>query len=414
MYQKQNLFNWNCNNNCKSKLTSTYKKETSKMKKITNLFTVFMILAGFTSCINVNGTKAEDNNSNTSVNSTVTSNGIDYQNYLSDYSIIVRNNSAENVVCFKGSPRPENLISGAKAFDTTKLKHDAGLFNSNSDFVLFCVKESDYLANKNNLEALENKPFCRLYCFYNTATANNTIYEISKYLGGELAVTLNNNTRYNIELRADSIHGETIGYTQARTIKTTFSLADTEEIYLFPVFKKFDTNRGEILSVYPKFIQGQASGEAMYTRLVFDNETTSYTIDARQWTDATNVSFAHTAAYIRIINSSNVAISVFNGSNSNELLTQQGGKGIKSGSESIFTLNMPAKIGSGENDFAYEESISTSQLKIGDAMKQYFLTKDGNTPFTYEAGKEYQYTITGATIYDLNWESTPEVVELEF
>lgn len=404
---------WDCNNNCKSGLTSTYKKETSKMKKITNLFVAVMVLAGLTSCINVNGTtKADDNSSNEKTN--VSSNGIDYQNYISDYSIIVRNNSSENVVCFKGSPRHENLISGAKAFDTTHLKHDSGLFNSSSDFVLFCVKESDYIANKNNLEALENKPFCRLYCFFNTSSANDTVYDISKYLGGEFAVTLNNNTRYNIELRADSIHGETIGYTQARTIKTTFSLADTEELYLFPVFKKFDYNRGEILSVYPKYIQGNATGEAMYTRLVFDNETTSYTIDARQWIDATNISFAHTAAYIRIVNSSNVAISVFNGSNSNELLTQTGGKGIKSGGESVFTINMPAKIGSGENDFAYEDSISTSQIKIGDAMKQYFLSKDGNTPFTYEAGNEYVFTITGPTIYDLNWDTTPEVIELEF
>ncbi len=383
------------------------------MKKLNSLFILVMILAGLTSCINVNGSENTENN-NSETTSYSASKEIDYQSYLSDYSIIVRNNSAENVVCFKGSPRAENLISGAKAFETTKLKHDSGLFNSNSDFVLFCVKESDYLANKNNLEALENKPFCRLYCFYNTSTANNTVYEISKYLGGELAVTLNNNTRYNIELRADSIHGETIGYTQARTIKTTFNLADTEEIYLFPVFKKFDYNRGEILSVYPKYIQGNAAGEAMYTRLVFDNETNSYTIDARQWLEATNISFAHTAAYIRIVNSSNVAISVFNGSNSNELLTQQGGKGIKSGGESVFTLNMPAKIGSGKSDFAYEDSISTSQIKIGDAMKQYFLTKDSNTPFTYEAGNEYVFTITGPTIYDLNWDTTPEVVELEF
>ncbi len=393
------------------KLKETFKTNQNKeqkevlMKKVLLAAAVgtAMLMAGMTSCINVSQQNTSEE--------TGSIKKIDYQNYTSDYSIIVKNNSAKNLVCFKGSPRAENLISGVRAFDTVHLKNESSLFGSTSDFVLFCVTEEDYQANINNLSALDNTPFARIYSFYNTNTPNNTVYEISKYLGSECQVTLNNNTRYNIELRANSIHGDTIGYTQARTIKTTFSLVETDEIYVFPVFKKYDQNRGEIVSVYPKYNSGKATGEACYTRLVFDNETTSYTIDAKQWTDASNITFAHSAAYIRIINSSNVAVSVFNGSNSDELITQTGGKGIKSGGESIFTLNMPEKVGSGEEDFAYETSLSTSQIKIGDAMHQYFLTKDGNKPYTFEAGYEYTFVVKGPNIYDLDWDIDNILVE---
>ena len=118
---------------------------------------------------------------------------------------------------------------------------------------MFLVTEEDYLTNKNDLSALDNAPFTRLYAYYNaTSSDNNVVYEISKSMGGNCSIVLNNgNSPYNVELRMNGIYGDTIGYSKDHTVNTTFKV-DAGDYYVFPVFRKFDSGINEIVTVYPK------------------------------------------------------------------------------------------------------------------------------------------------------------------
>jgi hypothetical protein len=127
-------------------------------------------------------------------------------------------------VAFKGAPSPSSLISGVPIGGGEHgLKKDAALFATTGDFVLFLVTEADYIANKDNLSALANRPFTRIYAFYNTNAENKLTYTISSFLGGDKRIILQNNTSYNIELRRDGIQGELIGYAGQSSYNTSYA-----------------------------------------------------------------------------------------------------------------------------------------------------------------------------------------------
>jgi hypothetical protein len=112
--------------------------------------------------------------------------GIDYTNYLTNYSIKVKNDSNKKLVAFRGSPSASSYISGVPIGGGEHgLKKDAALFATSGDFVLFLVTEEDYLANKDNLSTLQNKPFTRIYAYYNASAPNNLTYTISSILVGD-------------------------------------------------------------------------------------------------------------------------------------------------------------------------------------------------------------------------------------
>ena len=213
-------------------------------------------------------------------------NGVDYTDYsASDYVVKVKNNTLKNLVVFKGEPSVDNLMGGVPASATNHgLKKNSSMFVDSSDFVLFFVTEEDYTANKDNLSNLKTKPFARLYAYYNTNAKNQIVYSVSSDMGGAGKINLNNNTPYNVELRKDSIYGEVIGYTAARTINTTFSV-EPGDYYIFPVFRKFDKTLNEIVTVYPQDQDGDAHVEVLN---VTDSKTRE--LNASEWSE--NVTFA--------------------------------------------------------------------------------------------------------------------------
>ena len=207
---------------------------------------------------------------------TESASGVDYENYGSDnYVVKVKNNTTKKLVVFKGEPSADTLMGGVPANATNHgLKKNSSMFADSSDFVLFFVTEEDYLAHKDNLSSLKTKPFARLYAYYNTNAKNQIVYSVSNDMGGTGKLNLNNNTPYNVELRKDSIYGEVIGYTSARTINTTFSV-QPGDYYIFPVFRKFDKTLNEIVTVYPQDQDGDAYVEVL-------NVTDSKTMELMQ------------------------------------------------------------------------------------------------------------------------------------
>ncbi|MBR6199024.1 MAG: Ig-like domain-containing protein [Spirochaetales bacterium] len=340
----------------------------------------------------------------------VTAPAIDYTNYITgNRSITVRNNTSKNLVAFKGNPSAANLISGIPASATNHgLKLDKTLFANSTDFILFVVTEEDYKANANNLELLSNKPFTRLYAYYNdNANNNNMVYPISSKLGGNCHIILNNMTSYNVELRRDGIDGETLGYSAANTVNTTFAV-DADEYYLFPVFRKFDKSSGEIITAYPKYISGDSIGEAVVNIFDLNTSTPNVELNAKDWIK--DIKFAPSAAYLRIKNQSANGVSLYKGSLSTALTTSTGGAIINTGSEMTFEVKMKRKSDVNQEYNEYEEE---TDYRIGNKVNsgKYIISGDTSPSgkFAFYAGKMYTVIVTGTGTginIDTSWMDT--------
>ena len=333
--------------------------------------------------------------SNTNSGTEVSANGVDFTNYAtSTYSLKVTNNSAKRLVAFKGTPSTDTLIGGIPASTSNHgLKKVDSLFSTSGDFVLFLVTEENYNENKDNLSALETKAFGKMYAYYNTNAVSNFVYQISSIMGGDGTITVDNGTNYYVELRRNGIYGETIGYAGPNAIGTTFKV-DYGNYYVFPVFRKYDSRLGEIVTVYPKNSDGKS-----YVKIV---GLTSSSPSARfQTADfVSSVTFTQGYSYIRVVNSSVEGFEFYDGNNSTASTVEGDSTIINSGSSFLYALKMDLKNSDSTTQvYEYEDSKQYNQLYVGNALIS-------NVPltselYTYEAGKIYTYTVTGADAYNL-------------
>lgn len=379
------------------------------MKKLLSILALAVIGLSFTSCFFFPDDKPKEKS------------GVDFTNYSTgDYVIKVTNNTAKKLVAFKGTPSATTLMGGIPATTSNHgLKLNEALFPDSTDFVLFVVSEEDYIEKRQSLTELANTPFARLYAYYNKNAPNNYVYQISSKMGGNGKLTFNNNTGFNVELRKDGIFGETIGYAAADTINTTFSL-DFGDYYIFPVFRKFDPVINEIVTVYPKYsgltgTDAAANGKAIVELIALTSDTPSRTINSNKW-KTEKYTFASGYAYIRITNSSSVDIQLFNGANSDPLMTSTGSTFIPSGETKTFTLEMAINNQNSNTGFVeYQDFKSYSQFYVGNALsKPIYLTGDSTTTFDYYGGKIYDYTVLGETAYTLVVTANPTVSDMEF
>lgn len=333
-------------------------------------------------------------------------NGIDYTNYASpNFSIRVKNDTNKKLVAFKNTPASNTLMGGIPAGGGEHgLKKDASLFSTTNDFVLFIVTEADYLANKDNLGALENKPFTRLYAFYNTNSVNANVYRISGILGGTKKIVLQNATDYNVELRQDSQeYGQTIGYTTRQTFNTTFYV-DAADYMVFPVFRKFNTTLGEIMSGYPVFQgEGPLKGKAWFTEFSLFS-TDEATINALNF--VTGIKVQAGAAFLIVQNNSGVGIGLWDGIT--RQTTESGGQVINPNGSMIFPIYM-TRVQQTFTPYAKKE-----QFKIGTSAAQdniplppdsYTDGESINVNNVYLEGKIYQINVTGADANTLTFSS---------
>ncbi|MBO5125440.1 MAG: hypothetical protein J6C11_09985 [Spirochaetaceae bacterium] len=340
---------------------------------------------------------------------TESASGVDYENYsTSDYVVKVKNNTTKKLVVFKGEPSADTLMGGVPASATNHgLKKNSSLFSSSSDFVLFFVTEEDYVAHKDNLSNLKTKPFTRLYAYYNKNAPNNFVYEISSIMGGTGKITLNNSSDYNVELRRNSIHGEVIGYSAAKTYNTEF-MVDPGDYLIFPVFRKFDTTLNEIVTVFPKYSAGTpAAGQAFSV----EHQITSNSplvVNSDKW--AKDVTFTNGYAYLKLKNESKAGIRLYAGANTEALTTSTGGQVINSGSSLIYQIEMTRL--SGVEGYKFSESEKIASLLYGGSEKSDYSIPE----HTFEAGKLYTFTVTGDNVWTLtgDWEGSGVPVENGF
>ena len=354
-----------------------------KTKKLLTAALAAIIGLSFVACIPTSNASEGSGNQQEEIT-------IDYQNH-SDYSVKVKNETSKNVVCFKGAPSEATLLSGVRATDTVGLKKPSSLFGDESkDFALFVVTEEDYKTAKANddWETLKNSPFARIYAFYNaTAENNNNVYVISKSMGGNYKLYLNNMTNYNVELRKDGLYGPSLAYSAKQTLKTTIGV-EGGEYDLFPVFRKFDKSSGEIISSFPK----TKNKKPYYFGFSLDNETTEYEIDATEFTNGGEFEISPSMAQITINNQSKTGISLYEGNGSTPTRTEAGGQKVNSGKQLVFSIQMASL---GKEEFEAERYLAS--WKYGTAAQKYDIPAN-----TFKAGYRYVLNVTGTTYDDLS------------
>ncbi|MBR6913556.1 MAG: hypothetical protein IKN34_07105, partial [Treponema sp.] len=241
--------------------------------------------------------------------------------------------------------------------------------------------------------ALANSPFARFYAYYNTNADNENVYEISSKMGGSGQLKLQNNTKYNVELRINSTSGETLGYTGAQTLNTTFHV-EPGDYSIFPVFRKYNSKTNEIMTVYPKDAEGNAYIE-------FFNLKEEYELNALNWSQ--NITFTAASAYIYVNNQSTVGIQFYKGTN--PVTTSTGGKIINSTDHLVFEVPMPM--------FGQTVASSTdiSAYAIGTPASTPVSITGGESK-TIEAGKMYVLNVTGTSYAHLSCAFSEEVQDV--
>ena len=278
---------------------------------------------------------------------------VDFISHNINYSILVRNNTSERLIAFMGDLTPEMLIGGIPARATGHgLPNDPALFDRSKEFPLILLTEAQYNANKNNLDVLKNTPFTRVYVFYNRNGDNSAVYEISNNLGGNNSLRIiNASTSVNVELRLGGVAGEIIGYAPAGMLQTTLRMQDGD-YDIFPVFKRYNTARDVVETVYPKMANFDYSWFQNYS-FEGGNEVV---MDLKPLLGS--LTFSSGSAWVVIRNqTTSGGIRFFEGSSPRR--TPSGIETINSGNEITFQVDMPA-IGT-----TYADSVTVANWSFG-------------------------------------------------
>lgn len=357
------------------------------------------------------------------------STAIDYTSYPAANALItVKNNSSSDMVLFNGVPSNEKILGGVRANSKITLKRDPVLFPKATDFIVYVVTADNYEANKDNLKVLDTAPYTSFMAVYNDNASNTDFfYQISSALRGTNKLIINNPTNYNLELRNMGMEGETLCFVRKGTYQVTYNLdraAVTNEgqVMLFPVFRKFDSNSGEIFDIYPTYTSGRNAGKPKFVLFGFDDENSKFEMNASEWVEG--IKFCPSATYIEIINNADMGLKFYDGKNATARTTSSGGVVINTGKSMIFPVNMTQLSGT-----SYSETVTLAGYRLGnnDINDIYIfsdLVPDAEGKVTYEAttansgktqelkgGCIYSFTISGGM--EDNYYITPKTETIE-
>jgi len=324
--------------------------------------------------------------------------GVDFKNYSSDFSIKVQNNTKKRLVAFKITPSASNLIGGIPNTGSNEhgLPKPKGLFTSTGDFTVILVTEDDYIKNKKNLSVLSDAPFATFLAYYNTNSENYVVYPISAHLGGDRIIRIDNNTDLNMELRLDGVHGPILGYAHYGMRNVNLKV-EANDYMVFPVFRRYSESMGEIITVYPKYKEGQpGAGKAKLTSFSLRGNRTIEIIEGNKFL-GDDIELKTGSAYLTIINN-NVGTGLEFRRGGQPIVTSTGGRFINRGGESMtFQINMPKINGSSDQ---YEEELP---IAVG-SFTLYGGGESVNIPaYTYKSETRYRLNVTGINAYDIQF-----------
>jgi hypothetical protein len=184
----------------------------------------------------------------------------------------------------------------------------------------------------------------------------------------------------NVELRLNGIAGETLGYAAAGMLQTRL-FVNAGDYLLFPVFKKYNALRDEIITVYPK----GGTDRAWYTQLQLgDGGQNEYSLDVSTLVTG---SFSTGTAWLIIDNqASDTGIQLQKGGAVQK--TSTGFATINNGFPRTFQIDMSKVPGSASS---YASSTNIAAYTLGRAGDQYEI---GNHDLYVD--KIYKVTVTGS------------------
>ncbi|MDR1588235.1 MAG: hypothetical protein LBS57_12330 [Treponema sp.] len=280
--------------------------------------------------------------------------GVDAVSYdtAGSYSIRIKNESNRDLIAFKASLSAANILGAVpKQAGDHGLKLNTTLFPSgqSQDFSVIFLTQEDYEQYKDNLSSREQYPFTRIFAAYNASGTNETPWIVSGRLGGDNKLVINNQTQWNMELRENSPRGTTLGYAPYEANNTTLYM-NQGSFYIFPVFKQYNAARDEIITIYPRAVDGIPSGD----EFSFEGGN-ELTINASMYIINTNMSSG--TAYLVVHNGSQQGITVYNGNTVQKTAT--GISTINAGDTRTFTILMDGSAQSG-----YESSKTISGWRV--------------------------------------------------
>jgi hypothetical protein len=358
-----------------------YKEENSKMKHLFKMAVMAVVVIAFMACP-IPGDDKDPGRPDPRDRTTT----IDWTSATTNPAFGVRNNTSQKLVAFKGSLGPDTILGGIPASAQNHLiKKDPKFFSETQDFAMVLITEEQYNKNKNNLQALQETPFTRVYIFYNHNEYNNEIvyYEISGKLGDGGILRIQNNSDYNVELRQSGVAGQTIGYSPVRMGKIDLGL-QTGDIDIYPVFKFFNKIRGTVSTIYPLGDGGKPWLEPMLIEA-----GKMVTIDIGEIVESIKGRKpALGAAWLVIRNQSSGAIQLTTGNII--YVNALGNAYVNPQNELTFQVDMPSTLGSfAPNTIisGYKVGPNTGAVEIKDS--------EGKNSFTLETDKMYVVTVTG-------------------
>jgi len=315
--------------------------------------------------------------------------GVSFQNFAPP-SIRVENLTGERLVAFKGSLSPNTLISGIPAYAANHgLRKDAELFNTTGAFIMLLLTESQYKANKNNLGALNNQVFARIYAFYNHTATNNNVFQISSKIGGEGRLTIINPTNYNVEIRKDGITGEILGFAAAQMTSGNIIYLHAPESYdIYPVFKFYSPVDKEFFSVVPKYTTSSNPnliGKPYMETYGFAGNELIHTLDLANIENQGDFNLSSGSVYLRITNSSSSGIRIWDGTQ--PVITSLGIDVLNANQTETFTLHFNKNV-----DGSYPDSQNFAQLYIGTTQNRLQVPTQ-----SYQLDYIYTIEVTGNT-----------------
>jgi len=312
---------------------------------------------------------------------------VDWTSYntAGSYVFRARNNTNQRLIAFIRNVRKEYVLGGIDANENEhgfKLETAKTILGNNSaDFPVIFITEAQYNANYNNLQALENTPFTRIYGYYNAVGTNELVYDINAGLGGDYTLEVMPSLKWNVEIRLGDVHGATLGYVPSGQLSTIFKV-NADFYRLFPVVRQYNAFRNEIISYYPKWESGAMTGSAKSVSRGINAAEPYGAVDIEELLSGLSLSTG--SAFILVDNQGTSAVQVFNGLI--RQLTSTGSDFVNPGQTRMFQVNMASR----END-KYAEFASVSTYKIGSNINNACAIGDVNV----FADKIYRIVIQG-------------------
>ena len=231
----------------------------AKINPLAGTLTAFVLLALVTGCAN-----PPDNEPDVDT--------VDFTSHVTDYSVLIRNNTNERLIAFKGELRKDNIIGGIPARAASHaLPKNPALFDKSEMFPMILLTEGQFNAYRNDLNLLTNTPFVRLLVSYSRNADNAAVYELSEFIGGNnQLIVQNTSASINVELRVGGIAGATIGYAPAGVLSTTFRLRDGNYT-IFPVFIRYNVVNDVIETTY---LKTSGTGDPWFISVAFAGDNT--------------------------------------------------------------------------------------------------------------------------------------------